>query len=59
MQEHKQEDVRTNGNCCFNHIIRLPKKTFMAIMSNEHDNNKMRLSNSRHKNSMPYMEATL
>jgi hypothetical protein len=28
MQEHKQEDVRTNRNCCFNHIIRLPKKDF-------------------------------
>jgi hypothetical protein len=28
MQEHKQEDVRTNGDCRFNHIIRLPKKDF-------------------------------
>jgi hypothetical protein len=35
------------------------RKTFMAIMSDEHDNNKMRVSNSKHKNSMPYMEATL
>jgi hypothetical protein len=26
VQEHKQEDIRNNGNCCFNHIIRLPKK---------------------------------
>ena len=25
-QEHKQEDVKTNGNCCFNHIIGLPQK---------------------------------
>ena len=24
--EHKQEDVRTNGECCFNHIIGLPQK---------------------------------
>jgi hypothetical protein len=24
--EHKQEDVRTNGLCCFNHIIGLPQK---------------------------------
>jgi hypothetical protein len=24
--EHKQEDVKTNGNCCFNHIIGLPQK---------------------------------
>ncbi|MFL6315665.1 MAG: hypothetical protein ACJ73C_02855 [Nitrososphaeraceae archaeon] len=25
-QQHKQEDVRTNGDCCFNHIIGLPTK---------------------------------
>ena len=25
-QEHKQEDIRTNGYCCFNHIIGLPHK---------------------------------
>jgi hypothetical protein len=24
--EHRQEDVRTNGDCCFNHIIGLPQK---------------------------------
>jgi hypothetical protein len=24
VQEHKQEDVITNGLCCFNHIIGLP-----------------------------------
>jgi hypothetical protein len=24
--KHKQEDVRTNGDCCFNHIIVLPQK---------------------------------
>jgi hypothetical protein len=24
--EHKQEDVKTNGNCCFNHIIGLPQR---------------------------------
>ena len=26
VQEHKLEDVRTNGGCCFNHIIGLPQK---------------------------------
>ena len=26
IQEHKQEDIRTNGYCCFNHIICLPQK---------------------------------
>jgi hypothetical protein len=24
--EHKQEDIKTNGDCCFNHIIGLPQK---------------------------------
>jgi hypothetical protein len=26
IEEHKQEDVRTKGYCCFNHIIGLPIK---------------------------------
>ena len=26
IQEHKPEDVRTKGECCFNHIIGLPTK---------------------------------
>jgi hypothetical protein len=26
IEEHKQEYVRTNGSCCFNHIIGLPTK---------------------------------
>jgi hypothetical protein len=25
-EEHRQEDARTNGNCCFNHIVGLPTK---------------------------------
>ncbi len=24
--EHRQEDIRTEGECCFNHIIGLPRK---------------------------------
>ena len=24
--EHKLEDIKTNGNCCFNHVIGLPTK---------------------------------
>ena len=28
--EHKQEDVHTNGDCCFNHIIGLPTKERIA-----------------------------
>jgi hypothetical protein len=26
IEEHKQEDIRTDGDCCFNHIIGLPQK---------------------------------
>ena len=26
IDEHKQEDIKTNGDCCFNHIIGLPRK---------------------------------
>jgi hypothetical protein len=26
IQEHKQQDMRINGDCCFNHIIDLPHK---------------------------------
>ena len=25
-QQHKQEDIKTDGDCCFNHIIGLPTK---------------------------------
>jgi hypothetical protein len=28
--EHKQEDIKTDGNCCFNHIIGLPTKEGMG-----------------------------
>jgi hypothetical protein len=26
IEEHKQQDINTNGDCCFNHIIGLPSK---------------------------------
>jgi hypothetical protein len=26
IEEHEQEDIKTNGDCCFNHIIGLPQK---------------------------------
>jgi hypothetical protein len=26
IDEHKREDIRTNGDCCLNHIIGLPQK---------------------------------
>ena len=26
IDEHKLEDIRTDGDCCFNHIIGLPTK---------------------------------
>jgi hypothetical protein len=26
IEQHKKEDIRTKGDCCFNHIIGLPSK---------------------------------
>jgi hypothetical protein len=26
IKEHKRRDIATNGNCCWNHIVVLPKK---------------------------------
>jgi hypothetical protein len=26
IEEHKQEDIKTNGDCCFNHVIGLPER---------------------------------
>jgi len=26
IEDHKHEDIRTNGDCCVNHIIGLPQK---------------------------------
>jgi hypothetical protein len=26
IKEHKQEDTKTSGDCCFNHVISLPQK---------------------------------
>ncbi|MFL6413126.1 MAG: DEAD/DEAH box helicase family protein, partial [Nitrososphaeraceae archaeon] len=26
IEEHKQEDIMTNGNCCFNHIVGIPQR---------------------------------
>jgi hypothetical protein len=28
-EEHKQEDMKTNGDCCLNHIIGLPTKEWI------------------------------
>ena len=51
IEEHKQEDIKTNGDCCFNHIIGLPIKEGMekpmfdyekilydSLLVNEHAN---------------------
>jgi len=29
--EHKQEDIKTNGDCCFNHIIGLPQRNGIDV----------------------------
>lgn len=30
-QDHRQEFIRTNGNCCFNHIVGLPIKNNISL----------------------------
>jgi hypothetical protein len=32
VMEHRQEDIRTKGDCCFNHIIGLPRKDGIESM---------------------------
>ena len=32
LSTHRQEDARINGDCCFNHIIGLPKENNEAIL---------------------------
>ncbi|MFL6317042.1 MAG: hypothetical protein ACJ73C_09960 [Nitrososphaeraceae archaeon] len=29
--EHKQQDIKTNGDCCFNHIIGLPQRNGVDV----------------------------
>ena len=31
IEEHKLEDIKTNGDCCFNHIIGLPTKSYLRF----------------------------
>ena len=33
VEEHKQEDINTKGDCCFNHIIGLPIKERIEKLS--------------------------
>jgi hypothetical protein len=48
VDQHKQEDAKTNGDCCFNHIIGLPQKDgidkplydYQQIIFDSLDNNK-------------------
>jgi hypothetical protein len=34
-EEHKQEDIRTNGDCCFNHIIGLLRKKKKFLLEDD------------------------
>ena len=51
IEEHKQQDIDTNGDCCFNHIVGLPTKgriekpifdyeklLYDSLLYNEHSN---------------------
>jgi hypothetical protein len=33
-KQHKQEDIRTGGDCCFNHGIGLPKNLDLRVILN-------------------------
>jgi hypothetical protein len=33
IKEHKQEDINTRGNCCFNHVIGLPQRMEQVSLS--------------------------
>ena len=35
IEGHKQEDVKTNRHCCFNHIIGLPGSTYNGTAMKE------------------------
>ena len=32
LQQHKLQDIRMNGNCCFNHMIGLPQICFISFL---------------------------
>jgi hypothetical protein len=50
IKEHKQEDIRTSGECCFNHVIGLPTKEGMekAMFDYEKILDDALLDNERH-----------
>jgi hypothetical protein len=39
IEEHKAEDIRTNGQSCFNHIIGLPKKNGQELKIFDYETN--------------------
>jgi hypothetical protein len=59
VEEHKQEDTRTKGNCCFNHIVgkgRIGKPIFDyerllygSLLTNEHSDALTLTHNFKHK----------
>jgi hypothetical protein len=41
-QQHSQEDIKTKGDCCFNHIIGLPKQLDLT-QSQDQENPQIKL----------------
>jgi hypothetical protein len=37
IEEHKEEDIKTDGDCCFNHMIGLPTKGRIEKPMYEHE----------------------
>ena len=38
LYNHKSEDARTSGNCCFNHIVGLPRKNGLEMPIFDYEN---------------------
>ena len=48
-KEHKQEDIKTKGNCCFNHIVGCQRKTIkknQSLIMRSYSMNRILFSNS-------------
>jgi hypothetical protein len=63
IEEHKQEDIKTDGDCCFNHVIGLPRRNgidkplydyekiifdLLILPSFDSQNNDINSSNNKH-----------
>jgi len=55
-QQHKQEDVKTGGDCCFNHIIGLPQKDSIDKPLYDYERIKSAMEDDKESNEPDYDE---